>query len=190
MLEWLEVRTLSLGRRTLDLSTSTSTSTLSSKEYGDIRIICGSEGLTKEKLDEYIRLVTADRINLGLSFYGSARKLDLKDDGDCRSIVSRCYYCCYHLARALIFLVLRDDMDDHSRLPKALEKVLTEEDNTFADRLDEWRGIRNEIEYSPFPKVDKPLSETAAEMLEGTGEFMESFAPYFRERGVEFDARI
>jgi len=174
----------------MDQAIKRAVSGLSSKEYGDIRIICGSEGLTKEKLDEYIRLVTADRINLGLSFYGSARKLDLKDDGDCRSIVSRCYYCCYHLARALIFLVLRDDIGDHSRLPKVLEKVLTEEDNKFADRLDEWRGVRNEMEYSPFPKIDKPLSETAAEMLEGTKEFIESFAPCFGERGVVLDARV
>ena len=106
----------------MDQAMRRAVSSLSSKEYGDIRIICGSEGLTKEKLEEYIKLVTADRIDLGLSFYGSANKLHLKDDGDCPSIVSRCYYCCYHLARALIFLVLRDDIGDHSTLPTGIGK--------------------------------------------------------------------
>ncbi|MBC8232353.1 hypothetical protein H8E77_22630 [bacterium] len=33
-------------------------------------------------------------------------------DGDYRSIISRCYYCYYHLARAAIFFITRDDIDD------------------------------------------------------------------------------
>ena len=40
---------------------------LSSRLYGDIRIICGTEGLTQNRLDEYIKLVTIARITLALS---------------------------------------------------------------------------------------------------------------------------
>ena len=139
-------------------------SKLSSKQYGDIRIICGSEGLTSEKLDEYVRLVTTDRINLALSFLLTIKKLEI-NDGDSPSIISRCYYCCYHLARALVFLVTKDDIDAHDKLPNMLRRVLNTEDDWLADKLDEWRGIRNQVEYSPYPRIENSVKETASQML-------------------------
>ena len=51
-------------------------SRLSSRLYGDIRTICGTEGLTQSRLEELIQIVTLDRINLAFSLYACAKKLD------------------------------------------------------------------------------------------------------------------
>ena len=166
---------------------------LSSRLYGDIRIICGTEGLTQNRLDEYIKLVTVDRITLALSLYASAGKLHAQSDtqdGDYRTIISRCYYCHYHLARALTFWVIRDDVDAHDKLPKTLSKILEEEYTGLVDKLEEYRGIRNEVEYSPYPDIDKSLKETASELLQETKLSIDLFVRCFRERRIEIDATI
>ena len=83
-----------------------------------------------ERLEKLIQIVTFDRIKLAFSLYTCAKKLDTQSDkqnGDYRSIISRCYYCHYHLARAVIFFITRDDIDDHKELPKGLGKVLPSE---------------------------------------------------------------
>ena len=119
-------------------------SRLSSRLYGDIRTICGTEGLTQSRLEEFIQIVTLDRIKLAFSLYTCAKKLDtdtIKQDGDYCSIISRCYYCHYHLARVAIFLITRDDIDDHKKLPKSLGNVLPSEYAEFIDKLEQYRDI-------------------------------------------------
>lgn len=166
-------------------------SRLSSRLYGEIRTICGTEGLTQSSLEKLIQAVTLDRIKLAFSLYACAKKLDEhkdKRDGDYRSIISRCYYCHYHLARASMFLTTRDDIDDHKKLPKSLSKVLPSEYAEFTDKLEQYRVVRNEAEYSPYPDIDKSLEETASEMLQETQFSIELIVRYFSERGVEIDA--
>ena len=161
--------------------------------YGDIRTICGTEGLTQSRLEEFIQVVTLDRIQLAISLYDCAKKLDAhkdKQDGDYRSIISRCYYCHYHLARATIFWITRDDIDDHEKLPKSLGKVLPPEYAEFIKKLEQYRGIRNEVEYSPYPEIDKSLKETASEILQETKHSIELIVRCFSERGLEVNAII
>lgn len=160
---------------------------LTSKEYATIRLICKREPLTVEVLERHIRGAVLDRVQLGLSFYSCARSLPLESDGTCRSIISRCYYCCYHLARALVFLVTRGDVDEHRKLPKVLRGVLRREDHYLVDALSQWRDIRNEVEYSPFPRIDVPLAEAAAEALRVAEGFIQSITRYFEEGGVRVD---
>ncbi len=38
----------------------------------------------------------------------------------------------------------------------------------FTDKLEQYRVVRNEAEYSPYPDIDKSLEETASEMLQET----------------------
>ena len=168
-------------------------SRLSSRLYGEIRTICGTEGLTQSRLEEFIQIITLDRIQLAISLYDCAKKLDTqsyKQDGDYRSIISRCYYCHYHLARAAIFEITRDDIDDHEKLPKSLGKVLPPEYAEFINKLEQYRDIRNEVEYSPYPEIDKSLEETAKEILRETKRSIELIVCCFRERGLEVDATI
>jgi len=168
-------------------------SRLSSKLYGDIRTICGTEGLTQNRLEQLIQTVTLDRIKLAFSLYACAKKLDAhkdKQNGDYLSMISRCYYCHYHLARAAIFLITRDDVDEHEKLPKNLSKVLPLEYSEFIKKLEQYRGIRNEVEYSPYPEIDKSLKETASEILQETKRSIELIISCFNERGIEVDATI
>ena len=168
-------------------------SRLSSRLYGDIRTICGTEGLTQSRLEELIHVVTLDRIKLAFSLYACAKRLDVqpdKQDGDYRSIISRCYYCHYHLARAAVFWIVRDDIDDHKELPKSLGKALPSEYAEFIKKLEQYRGIRNEVEYSPYPEIDKSLEETAKEILQETKRSIELIVRCFTERGLEVNAII
>lgn len=165
-------------------------SRLSSRTYGDIRALCRAEGLTQARLEHLIQSVVVDRIQLALSLYACARKLDAqphKHDGDYRSMISRGYYCHYHLARAAVFWMTRDDVDQHETLPKRLGKVWPTEHIEFIERLERYRGIRNEVEYSPYPEIDEPLSETAAQVLRETELSVELLVRWFYEKGVEVD---
>ena len=166
-------------------------SRMSSRLYGDLRTICGTEGLTQKSLENLIQDVTLDRIKLAFSLYTCAKRLDAhkdKQDGDYRSIISRCYYCHYHLARAAMFCVTRDDIDDHEKLSKNLGKVLPLEYAEFIEKLEQYRNIRNEVEYSPYPEIDKSLIETAEQILYETKCSVELIIRFFRERGIEVDA--
>lgn len=160
---------------------------LTSKEYATIRRMCECAPLTVEILERHIREAVSDRMQLGLSFYNCARSLPAESDGHCRSIISRCYYCCYHLARSLVFLVTRGDVDDHRKLPRVLRGILRREDHSLADALSQWRDIRNEVEYSPFPRIDLPLAEAAAEAFRVTEGFIQSILHYFEEGRVRVD---
>jgi uncharacterized protein (UPF0332 family) len=168
-------------------------SRLSSRLYGDIRVICSSEGITQLKLDELVQSVTIDRIVLALSFYECAKKIGsqlYKQDGDYRSIISRCYYCHYHLARALIFLITKDDVDNHEKLPKKLSDCLKSDYALFIDRLDRYRRIRNEVDYSPYPEINDSLDAVALQIIQETEESIKLILQCFKERGIMIDASI
>ncbi|MBD3183129.1 HEPN domain-containing protein [Candidatus Poribacteria bacterium] len=168
-------------------------SRISSRLYGDLRYICRGEGLTQERLESYIREVTIDRIKLAFSLYTCAISLDEhkdKKDGDYRSIISRCYYCHYHLARAMIFWISRDDIDKHEKLPKNLGKILSTEYAEFIDKLERFRGIRNEVEYSPYPEVDRSLREISEHILVETKTSIELMVCCFQERELDFDENM
>ena len=49
---------------------------------------------------------------------------------------------------------------------------------------------RNEVEYSPYPEIDKSLKETAEKILKETKLSLELIVRCFRERGLEVDATI
>ena len=166
-------------------------SRLSSRLYGDIRVICSSEGITQLKLDELVQSVTIDRIMLALSFYECAKKIEVqlhKQDGDYRSIISRCYYCQYHLARALIFLITKDDIDNHEKLPKKLGDCLKSVGASFiVDKLEQYRSIRNEVDYSPYPEIDGSLDAVALKILRETESYIKLILQFFEERGITID---
>ena len=60
----------------------------------------------------------------------------------------------------------------------------------FINKLEQYRDIRNEVEYSPYPEIDKSLEETAKEILQETKRSIELIIRCFSERGLEVDATI
>ena len=166
-------------------------SALSSRVYGDIRAICATVDLTQDKLEELIRSAVFDRVELAISLYKTAQTINAqsdKQDGDYRSIISRCYYCHYHLARALVFLITKDDIDNHEELPKKLGKFLPSNYAIFIDKLERYRRIRNEVDYSPYPEIYDSLNFVALEVLRETEVSIKLILQYFEERGVSIDA--
>jgi hypothetical protein len=71
-----------------------------------------------------------------------------------------------------------------------LGKVLPSEYAEFINKLEQYRDIRNEVEYSPYPEIDKSLEETAKEILKETKRSIELIISCFSERGIEVDATI
>ena len=67
-------------------------------------------------------------------------------------------------------------------------KVLPLEYAEFIEKLEQYRNIRNEVEYSPYPEIDKSLIETAEQILYETKCSVELIIRFFRERGIEVDA--
>jgi uncharacterized protein (UPF0332 family) len=171
-------------------------SALSSRVYGDLRTICAAGDLTQVELEELIFSAVSDRVELAISLYKTAQTISVqldKQDGDYRSIISRCYYCHYHLARALVFLITKDDIDNHEKLPKKLTECLKSDHILYAlfvDRLDQYRWIRNEVDYSPYPEIDGPLDTVALQILQETEESIKLILQCFNERGIIINANI
>lgn len=65
----------------------------------------------------------------------------------------------YHAARALVLHVRRADLDDHNRLPVAVGQVVG---TNYGDLLGQWREMRNQVDYSPYPPGDLARQATMA----------------------------
>jgi len=130
-------------------------SSLSSKEYNKIRLFCQSQAIDLDVLDDLIEQVILDRWNLALSFARCASSLSIEVEDNLRTIISRNYYACYQAARAFVLLVTKSDVDDHKKLAAALRDCLEPTNADYADILDKWRDIRNEVDYSAYPFIDE-----------------------------------
>jgi len=85
----------------------------------------------------------------------------------------------YHLARAVVFHTKRTDVDDHGQLAEYFSKRI---DVTLGDNVDEWRKIRNVIEYSPYIPTD--IGIICQNALRDAGEILEFCRQYLQKRGV------
>ena len=87
----------------------------------------------------------------------------------------------YQAARAAVFHTLREDIDHHERLATHLGSIFGKDDE---DKITFWRRVRNEVDYSPYPKLDRPLAELLKQSILETGYFIDKMVDYLRKRGV------
>ena len=145
--------------------------------------------IRSDELEKLINQLTIARFLKGQQYIKFARKLDssdiaegLRSDGTADEqvhIISRCYYGMYHLARAAVFHTKRADVDDHGQLAEDFSKRV---DVTLGDKIDEWRKIRNVIEYSPY--IPSDIGIICQNALQDAGEILEFCRQYLKKRGV------
>jgi hypothetical protein len=85
----------------------------------------------------------------------------------------------YHLSRAVVFHTKRADVDEHGQLAEDFSKRI---DVILGDKIDEWRKIRNIIEYSPYTPTD--IGIICQDALRDAGEILEFCRQYLQNRGV------
>lgn len=122
-------------------------------QYGVLNALAHDGPVDKGILEEAVRRVVSDRVTFARGLISTAKIL--RDHHDAlvrRSAASRAYYAAYHVARAVVFHVHSRDEDDHGRLARLMDEVLPADG--LGESLKELRGLRNEVDYSPYPGPD------------------------------------
>lgn len=135
-----------------------------------------NEGQVQELIDRLVR----DRWVKAQSYLRFAQQLDYQEGGAQVHIVSRCYYAMYHAVRAVVFHTKRMDVDDHERLAAVFTQVVEER---WGIELDEWRKLRNRVEYSPYLPAN--MEQLCVRALERAAELLAFCANYLKERGMK-----
>lgn len=135
--------------------------------------------IRSDELEKLINQLTIARFLKGQQYIKFAHKLDASDTDEQVHIISRCYYGMYHLARAVVFHTKRADVDEHGQLAEDFSKKV---DVTVGDKIDEWRKIRNIIEYSPYTPTD--IGIICQDALRDSVEILEFCRQYLQKRGV------
>ncbi len=95
--------------------------------------------------------------------------------------VALCYYAMYQSCRTAIFHTHRDDIDSHEKVAYEIRNIIGEH---LGKSLDFWRGVRNEVDYSPYPVLDSPLRELALKAISSATSCLSEIENYLRKRGV------
>lgn|SRR5262245_26197881 len=122
---------------------------LTQPEYALLRKLTGDAPLDGQSLKQTVEAVVADRFALADGMIRAAELLAGSGDRMVRrSALSRAYYAAYHAARAVVFAIDGRDVDDHDRLPKAVDDSLR---LGIGENLKELKRLRSETDYSPYP---------------------------------------
>ena len=155
---------------------------LSKTEYGVLRYLAVDEGLVdNSEIEQIIEKVTKDRFNLGKAKMEFAHTLDLNELEACKVIITLCYYAMYQSCRAAVFHTHRNDVDSHEKVASEIGKIIGK---PLEDSLNCWRNTRNEVDYSPYPSLDRPLKELALNAISSSASCLTDIENYFRKRGV------
>ena len=136
---------------------------LSQPAYTLLRGLTDDAFLDGAGLEQAIHRVVADRFALADGMIRAARLLAGSGDSLIRrSALSRAYYGAYHAARAAIFAIDRRDVDDHERLPAAVDASLPQ--LTVGESLKELKRLRSEADYSPYPGPNPEMEYSQDEL--------------------------
>jgi hypothetical protein len=167
---------------------------LSQTEYGTIRNLIVEEGLVaNSQIEQIIEQVTKDRFNLGKakagfachktkSLVSEANTLDENEPEACKVIIALCYYAMYQACRAAVFHPHRNDLDSHEKVAYEIRNIIGEH---LGKSLDFWRGLRNEVDYSPYPALEHPLEELALKVISSATSCLSEIEIYLSKRGVK-----
>ena len=152
---------------------------ISSERYSFL-LKLAQEGLfPTSELEGIVEAVTIQRYKLAFSFHESTRAIPLNSEIDARNVISRNYYAMYQAARAVIFHVHREDLDNHEVVAKRIGPILGTD---LQNSLNDCRKYRNDADYSPFPKID--LFDEANRSHQTASVFLTECKNLLQQRGV------
>ncbi|MBI1924090.1 hypothetical protein HYR99_07545 [Candidatus Poribacteria bacterium] len=156
---------------------------LSQTEYGTIRNLIVDEGLVaNSQIEQIIEQVARDRFNLGKAKAEFARTLDQNNAEACKVIIALCYYAMYHVCRAAVFHLHRNDVDVHEKVAFEIGQIMGE---PMKKSLDFWRKTRNEVDYSPYPVFSSPLKDLASKAIDSATSCLSEIENFLKKRGVK-----
>ena len=129
-----------------------------------------------------VDVLVADRLALAREHLQSAERALRTRPPQPRVAVSRAYYAMYHAMRSVVFHVRQGDLDDHERLPREAPDDFPSQP-TWQNRLKNARLLRNEVDYSPYPRDAKALRGTAGDRVNEANELIGECEQYLRNRG-------
>lgn len=141
------------------------------------------ERSTGYSIDELRIKTVHDRLSLSKQFLEDANSALDSTPPRNRSAISRAYYSLYHAARAVAFFMHRgDDYQEHAVLPTKLPIDFPDhaiwQNDLSAARLD-----RNEADYEPYPKGDKPFRAAALKYIDLATTFLPMAKRYLYQKG-------
>ena len=153
---------------------------LKRSQYAYLRSLSDVGLVSLKDIDAIISQIVQDRLGLGEEFLREAKGMSPQSNITRRVIISHCYYAQYHVARAMIFHVHRQDCDSHEQLSIEVEKVLGAGPTDVLKRL---RNKRNQITYEPY--VDLDLSAEVTTALTESESFLNACKTLLRKRGLK-----
>ncbi|MGH7326585.1 MAG: hypothetical protein ACREJ9_18340 [Candidatus Rokuibacteriota bacterium] len=162
---------------------------LKQPQYALLRDVTQEGALDAPTLTGYVQATVADRFALARGFIDAAKLLAGSGNPLIRrSAVSRAYYGAYHAARATVFAVHRRDEDEHARLAHTIDS-LVQAGGAVQTTMKDLRGVRDEMDYSPYPGPDSESEYTdeqiegfVRETIDGAERLIERFDRFLRER--------
>lgn len=155
---------------------------LKSSEYGLIRDLMDKGVADGPKIHRIIEQVGVDRLTMARKRFDFVQSIPLDTEITQKIALSLNYYAMYQAARTAVFHPLREDVDHHERLATHIGSIFGKDDE---DRITFWRKVRNEVDYSPYPKLDRPLAKLSKESILETGYFIDKVIDYLRKRGIQ-----
>ena len=155
---------------------------LKSSEYGLLRDLMDKGVADGPKIHRIIEQVVVDRLTMAKERLDFVRSIPLDTEIRQKIALSLNYSAMYQAARAAGFHTSREDVDHHERLATHIGSIFGKDDE---DRITFWRRVRNEVDYAPYPRLDKPLAELSKQSILETGYFIDKMVDYLRKRGVQ-----
>ena len=132
-------------------------------------------------IPELMRLVSGDRWCLACEHRRQANRL--RRIFMYRSAVSRYYYAMYHAMRACIYISHGgDDHEKHLDLPKNIPSNFDPAVN-WQNKLKDARELRNDSDYSPYPKSDLAWRVAANNLKVDTDRLLSLSRRYLKSKG-------
>ena len=136
-------------------------------------------------LEQIIEQITIDRFRMGEGCLAIAQQLlasGVATDDCYRTVISRNYYAMFQAGRGVVFHVRRQDVGAHVKLNREVKAILGD---VAGEALHQWRGHRNETDYSPYPNLEgMTLQDAAPESLTVATHFLNQCRTFLQGRGV------
>ena len=155
---------------------------LKGSEYGLIKDLMDEGVADGAKIHRIIEQVVVDRVRMAKKRFDFVQSMPLDTETTQKIALSLNYYAMYQAARATVFHTFREDIDHHERLATQIGNIFGKEDE---DRITFWRRARNQVDYSPYPKLGRPLAELSKQSILETVHFIDKVVDYLRKRGVQ-----
>jgi hypothetical protein len=128
----------------------------------------------------------ADRFELAVDLRRRGNRLMRGPRPEFRDAVGRYYYAFYHAFRAVSFFVHNgDDHEKHSILPTKIPGNFPQA-SYWQNMLKDARELRNQADYSPYPKSREAWRADAERLRGECGVLIPSVREYLRLKGCQF----